>query len=93
MSCSSPTMHVSLVRVQGLDLHIPPKQERMPILPRGKHDVKPKRSIALDQIVVDGMTLTIETNKPGKLPLVFEIRNVKLHDVGPDKAFPFDAWL
>jgi hypothetical protein len=50
-------------------------------------------SIVVDEIVCGGMTLTIETNKPGKAPLVFAIREVTLHDVGPGKAIPFDARL
>jgi hypothetical protein len=94
-----PTMRVSLVRVQGLELRIPPKQERAPLLPaekkqlRNEEEVKPKRSIVLDKIVVSDMTLTIETNKPGKQPLVFAIRDVTLHDVGPGRPFPYDAQL
>ncbi len=39
------------------------------------------------------MTLTIENGKPGKAPLVFDIRNVTLHDVGDKKPFQFEAWL
>ena len=95
-----PTMRVSLVKVQGMELRIPPKQERSPVLPSGtepapqqKEEVKPKRTIVLDKIVCSDMTLTIETNKPGKEPLVFDIRNVTLHDAGPGRAFPFEASL
>jgi hypothetical protein len=95
-----PVMRVSLVKVQGMQLRIPPKEERGPMLPgktqqvpEEKEEVKPKRSIVLDKIVVSDMTLTIETNKPGKLPLVFDIRNVTLHDAGAGRAFPFDASL
>lgn len=89
-----PTMQVSLVKVEGMKLRIPPKQQRAPLLPRGtREEMKPKRSILLDKIVCSDMTLTIETDKPGKIPLVFEIRNVSLHDAGPGKAFPFEASL
>jgi hypothetical protein len=88
---------VSLVNVQGMELHIPPKGKRGSLLPReeqgSREVIKPKRSIALDKIVCSGVTLTIETNKPGKQPLVFEIRDVTLHDVGPGRPFPFDARL
>jgi hypothetical protein len=88
-----PTMRVSLVRVQGMELRIPSKQERGPLIPREKEEVKPRRSIVVDEIVCSGMTLTIETNKPGKEPLVFDIRDVRLHDVGPGRPFPFEARL
>jgi hypothetical protein len=88
-----PTMRIMLVHVDGMQLNIPPKQERGAIF---KHDTakkQPKLSILVGEIVVSNMTLTIETNKPGKLPLVFAVRDITLHDVGRDKAFPFDAWL
>jgi hypothetical protein len=92
-------MRVRAVQVQGMQLRIPPKQERGPLLHdekkelRGEQQVKPKRSIVLNEIVGSDMTLTIETNQPGKKPLVFEIHDIKLHDVGPEKPFPFDAQL
>jgi hypothetical protein len=88
-----PTMRVGVVQVDGLELHIPPKQDRGELLARDKAKKQPKITILVDKIVVSNMTLTVETNKPGKLPLVFAIRSVTLHDVGRDKAFPFDAWL
>ncbi len=88
-----PTMRVAVVRVSGLDLNIPPKGERGQLLHHDTAKKQPKFSIVLDEIVVSNMTLTVETNKPGKMPLVFPIRNVTLHDVGRDKAFPFEAWL
>jgi hypothetical protein len=88
-----PTMRIGVVRVDGMQLHIPPRQERGPLLSRDEVKKQPKLSILVDEIVVTHMTLTIETDNPGKLPLVFEVRNVTLHDVGRDQAFPFDAWL
>jgi hypothetical protein len=88
-----PTMRVMVVRVDGLDVHIPPKGDRGPLLPHDATKKQSKFSILVDEIVIRNMTLTIETNKPGKMPLVFPIRDVTLHDVGRDKAFPFDAWL
>jgi hypothetical protein len=88
-----PTMRIAVVQVDGLQLNIPPKGERQQWMQQDKAKKQPKFSIVVDKIVIRDMTLTIETNKPGKIPLVFPIRNVTLHDVGRDKAFPFDAWL
>jgi hypothetical protein len=86
------TMHVSTVRVEGMSLNIPPKPDRGPLVPHRQH--KPGgKSIVVDTVVCSDMMLTIQTNKAGKLPLVFDIRNVTLHDVGGHMAFPFDAWL
>jgi len=88
-----PTMRVKAVAVQGLELRIPPKGETRAIPEQDmKRELgKLKLSIRVDEIVCSDATLTIETNKPGKEPLVFAIRDLTLHDVGPGKAFPFDA--
>ncbi len=88
-----PVMRVSLVNVQGMELRIPPKGERASVLPRQKEQVTPRRSIVVDKIVCSDVTLTIETDKPGKNPLVFDIRDVTLHDVGSGGPIPFDAQL
>jgi hypothetical protein len=89
-----PTMRVDEVWVQGMQLTIPPKAERGPLLTFRKSRFAGKQlSIKVDKIVVSNMTLTIDTDKPGKQPLVFPIRDITLHDVGPGRAFPFDAQL
>ena len=49
--------------------------------------------IIVDKIVCADVVLTIETDKPGKQPLVFPIRNVTLHDVGRGTPMPFEANL
>ena len=88
-----PTMRVGTVRVDGMRLDILPKSSGGPLTPRAKLPAKWKLSIAMDTILCRDVTLTIETNKPGKEPLVFAIHDVTLHDVGPGKAFPFEASL
>jgi hypothetical protein len=87
-----PTMRVKLVRVEGMTLRIPPKQDRSPMLPKGQHKAG-RWKIVVDEIAVSDMTLNIETNKPGKAPLEFDIGDVTMHDVGPGRAMPFDARL
>jgi hypothetical protein len=88
-----PTMHVVEVRVQGMQVNIPPKQDRGPLLPRDQQSGRLKKNIVVDKVVCSDMTLTIETNKPGKQPLVFQIHDVTLHDAGAGRAMPFEAWL
>jgi len=90
-----PTMRVVEVRVQGVQLNIPPKQDRGPLIPHddAKRRGQPRLGLLIDKIVCSDVALTIETNKPGKLPLVFEIRNVTLHDAGLKQPFAFEAWL
>ncbi len=93
-----PTTRVQTVRVQGMRLNIPPKGERGPLLARGQPpqepgQPKPKTKLIVDQIVCSDATLTIETNKPGKQPLVFNIRDLTLRDVGAPGPMPFEARL
>jgi hypothetical protein len=89
-----PVMRVNEVEVQGMQLNIPPKDQRGPLLPEQKRRLgRPRISIAVDKIVCSDMTLTIETDKPGKQPLVFEIRDLTLHDVGPKRPMVFNAQL
>ena len=49
--------------------------------------------IVVDKIICADVILTIETDKPGKQPLVFPIRNVTLHDAGRGTAMLFEANL
>ena len=61
-----PTMNVALVRVQGMQVNIPPHGERASLTLHRKSQGPSKRSIVLGQIDVQDVTLTIETNKPGE---------------------------
>jgi hypothetical protein len=85
-------MYVDKVDLKGLQIHIPPKSQRhnMPKLnPKGSGGIK----IFVDRILVDNATLVIETNKPGKIPLDFEINNLTLQSVGKDQPMKFHATL
>jgi hypothetical protein len=88
-----PTMRVKMVRVKGMRLNIPPKGDRGRLFSRRPGKPATRRSIVVDQIVCSDVTLTIETDKPGKKPLVFDIRDVTLRDVGRGAPMPFDASL
>lgn len=87
-----PTMRVDLVHVRGMNLNIPPKGNRAPLLRPKKHKAR-DAGVVVDKIVCSDMTLTIETDRPDKLPLVFDIHDVTLKDIGPNRPFLFDAKL
>jgi len=90
-----PTTRIVTVYVTGLDLHVPPHGlghiPRQPDDPSPQH--QPRISFAVDKIVCDNSRLVIETTKPGKLPLIFNLANVTLKDVGAGKPFLYDAVL
>jgi hypothetical protein len=83
-------MHIDTVFVEGLELNLPPKGERK--------DVKALRSktrvsIFVDKFLCRDTKLLINTSKPGKPPLEFDISELKLKDFGPGQAFRFEATL
>ncbi|HXE06423.1 MAG TPA: hypothetical protein VN612_00920 [Acidobacteriaceae bacterium] len=49
--------------------------------------------IVVDKIVCNDVILTIATDKPGKQPLIFPIRDITFHNVGRGEAMPFEAHL
>jgi hypothetical protein len=52
-----------------------------------------KLKILVDQIVFDDSHLVIDTAKPGKDPMYFELSRIVMHNVGPDAPWRYDATL
>lgn len=91
---------VGIVYVKGMELHIPPSEDRGALLgkkPAGAPATQPadKKKIPLlySHVICDDARLYIETNKPGKEPLEFDIAHVELTDIDVDKPFHYDAQL
>jgi AsmA-like C-terminal region len=84
-------MHVGIVYVKGLELNIPPKEDRREITTMGAR--APKMTIFVDQFVCEDAKLVINTAKPGKPPLEFAIGDLKMKDIGPGQPFRFNATL
>jgi hypothetical protein len=82
--------HVRHTRLEGLEIHIPPKGSRS-AAGRRKFHVFPE--FVIDEILADGTVLEILTSRPGKLPLRFEIANLTLHSIGRDRHLSFRASL
>ena len=89
-----PTTRVVMVKVKGLQVNIPPKEERGQAMPDD-----PKRrgqsvlGIAVDRIDCTDAKVVIETSNPAKKPLEFAISRVTLTDVGLKKPFNYEAVL
>jgi hypothetical protein len=84
-------MHVNTVYLKGLQLNIPPKEQRSemkPFKPAGG-----KIKIVVDHLISDTAQLVINTQKPGKLPLVFAIQRLRLTRIGSDQPMHFEADL
>ena len=84
-------MHVGTVYVRGLELNIPPKEDRQQMTKMGSRT--PKMTIFVDQFICEDAKLVINTSKPGKPPLEFAIGNLQMKDIGPSMPFQFKATL
>ena len=84
-------MHVETVYVRGLELNIPPKGDRREMTNMGSKTRN--MAIFVDRFVCEDTKLVINTSKPGKAPLEFDISDLRMKDVGPGQPFQFDATL
>src|SRR5580658_8192814 len=84
-------MPADTVYVYGLELNIPPRENRQERAKLGSR--APKMTIYVDQFVCVDAKLLINTLKPGKAPLEFAIADLKMKDVGPGQPFQFSAAL
>jgi hypothetical protein len=84
-------MHVDTVFIKGMALNLPPREQRGEIKrmsPKGE-----KIEIVVDKFVCDSAQLIINTLKPGKLPLEFDIESLKMARIGSGEPLHFDAVL
>jgi hypothetical protein len=84
-------MHVDTIHVSGLQINLPPREQRgemKKMSPKGG-----KITIVIDRLDCDQAQLIINTLKPGKLPLEFDIERLKMTSIGPDAPMAFEAKL
>jgi hypothetical protein len=84
-------LHVNTVFVKGLQLNLPPKEHRSEINKMGPG--KGKIKIVVDRFLCVQAQLIVNTLRPGKLPLEFDIESLKMTRIGPDSPLHFDATL
>jgi len=84
-------MHVSTVYLKGLALNLPPREQRGQM--RNLEHRSAKIKIVVDKFVCDDAKLVINTSKPGKLPLEFDIENLTMTRIGTNQPLHFDAKL
>ncbi len=83
--------HVDTVYVKGLRLNLPPREHRDEM--EKMEPTGGKIRIFVDRFVCDNAQLIINTLKPGKLPLEFNIGSLKMTTIGPGSPLHFDANL
>lgn len=87
-------MHIAQVQVSGLGINMPPKDQRRKI-PKleSRRSGQGKIQIVVGELLIDNATLILGTNKPGKVPLDFEISKLRLTSVGAGRPMSFHAIL
>jgi hypothetical protein len=84
---------IFVVRVEGMELHIPPSSARATMLGSQKRPRQPEITLLVNRIHCRDVKLIIDTTKPGKEPLEFDIQRLDLQDVGQTQPFTYDAEL
>ena len=92
--------HVNTIHVDGLRIHVPPKEARKTL---GRDDAAPDdvdpedflspSKVIVEHLITHDAELSFVSTKPNKRPLMFAIRDLELDDLGFDRAIPFHARL
>jgi hypothetical protein len=87
-------MHIGQVQISGLAINLPPKEQRSNV-PRldTQGSGSGKIQILVDELLIDRATLVLGTDKPGKVPLDFEISKLRMTSVGANQPMKFHAIL
>ncbi len=92
---SGAVMRIPVLELKGLRIDIPPKNkfaQRFSPTP-GSENQAARLHFEVDRITCSDAHLTIETAKPGKLPLEFTIAHLKLANRNADGSMQYDAQL
>ncbi len=82
--------HIRRVRLEGLEVQVPPKSERSD---QHKQSSSPSRAFVIDEIQADGAVVRTLPKDPKKEPLVWQIRKLTLTGASPTRAMTFHAIL
>lgn len=92
-------IHVSVVQLRDLAIDVPPRSRfaRVPEPQSGQNAQQQGKPallrIEIGSIVCTNAELTLETSKPGKVPLNFQIASLKLTGISADSTTKFNAQL
>jgi hypothetical protein len=85
---------ISVVELKGLDIDVPPKTHfAHNAAEHPEEQGSPRLSFEVENITCSRARLTLETDKPGKLPLEFDIAHINLNHVRPGAPMQFSAEL
>jgi large subunit ribosomal protein L14 len=81
--------------LEGLEIHVPARGDGRSEDDHAtvRLDREPRSPFVIESIVANGAILRVLPRKPGKQPLEFDIRRLRLQSVGIDRPMEFDAEL
>lgn len=82
---------VKLVRIDGMEIHIPPKGQRA--RNSGGEESKAPSDVVLEEIAISNAGLFLHSRDPKKYPLEFQIRTLTMRSNGFDKPTSYKAVL
>lgn len=85
--------HVSEVRLEGLQVHIPPGDDDRKNDPNDAERESPLRELVIDRFEAPDTVLTLIPRNASKLPKVFTIHHLVMESVGRGHASPYIAVL
>jgi hypothetical protein len=85
------TGHIQQVRLEKLEIQVPPKSERAPQGMRSKSERI--AGFVIDEVVADGTVLKTLPQDPDREPLEWDIRLLTLHGAGASSPMSFRATL
>ena len=83
---------VGRVRLDGLQIHIPPRHSNDTI-PKSEASKRNIPAFVIGEVDADGTMLETLTDKPGKEPLRFDIKRLRLWEAGTSGQMSFRATL
>ena len=94
---SGEPVHITQIRLNGLDIRFPPRSHMQRASEPKSTTIPPSApfsvAVVVDAVDCTDARLTLETDKPNKLPLEFVISSFRLKGVHPGTPVMFDAQL
>ena len=84
---------VQLVQVEGLRITIPPGEAKHEVMASGRDAHESQSAVIISQLIAHDALLTILRRRAGDAPLVFQIHELDMRELGFDRAIPFQAEL
>ena len=89
-----PKPHIAFVRLEGLQIHIPPRQPGSdPLIQKTDQDIAKKYPAIIEELRADDATIVILRAQSEKPPREFPIHHMDLHDLSFDRPATFHATL